>query len=155
VKQNFEKEIFRGRFEEVKEFIDHLDSPQDLNIKKLKVIFDLIDVELIKEYDDGFKWLVKTRLDRTCLNGLNNRRSEMEILAFILNITRGGAQKTKILYQANISYTQLKNYLTYLKEAGFIAEKRIKKRGGIFTTTSKGNLFLLYWAKILQLMASI
>ena len=70
----------------------------------------------------------------------------------MLTIMRRGAIKTKILYQANLSYTQLKSYLQFLKDAGLITEEGGKKRGNLFKTTYNGNLFLYHWSKILSLI---
>ncbi len=142
------------RLEEIRDFINHVDTPGDINIKKLKLVFDLIDDELLREYDKGLKWLEKIDLESSCLNGLNNRRSEMEILALMLKVMIDGANKTKILYQANLSYRQLKGYLSFLKKAGFVKERGDKKKGGLFITTSRGNLFLYHWSKIIDLLGN-
>lgn len=152
VSSSEKSDAVRKRLGEIKGFINQLDSPEDLSIEKLRVVFDLIDDELIKEYDRELKWLERFDLERSCLTSLNTRRSEMEILAYMLTIMRRGAIKTKILYQANLSYTQLKSYLQFLKDAGLITEEGEKKRGNIFKTTYKGNLFLYHWSKILGLV---
>ncbi len=152
VSSSEKSEALRKRLGEVKGFINQLDSPEDLSIEKLRVVFDLIDDELIKEYDRELKELERFDLEQSCLTSLNTRRSEMEILAFMLTIMRRGAIKTKILYQANLSYTQLKSYLQFLKDAGLITEEGGKKRGNLFKTTYNGNLFLYHWSKILSLI---
>ncbi len=95
--------------------------------------------------------LESVTLDSAALEKLNNRRSEMAILALILRLTKGGAKKTKILYDANLSGRQLKNYLSFLIEAGCLKEKKSKGKGNLYYTTSKGKLFLSYWTKILAL----
>ncbi len=69
----------------------------------------------------------------------------------MLKIMSDGAIKTKILYQANLSYSQLKTYLDFHKESDLIKEVGNKKRGKLFMTTYKGNLFLFRWTKILTL----
>ena len=53
--------------------------------------------------------------------GVNSRRSEIEIVRDILTLTKKGAKKTQILYQTNLSYTQLKDYLSFLLEKEFVA----------------------------------
>jgi predicted transcriptional regulator len=140
-----------SRLDLVKDFIDTLDDPKDLNIEKLSDIFNLVDDQLIEDSEKGLRSLGNIDLDKTFLKGLNNRRSEMEILAFMLKSARKGVNKTGILYQANLSGRQLKNYLSFLTTAGFIKEEAKKKRRTLFTTTSKGNLFLYHWGKILRL----
>ncbi|MEE8402361.1 MAG: winged helix-turn-helix domain-containing protein [Candidatus Hydrothermarchaeaceae archaeon] len=79
--------------------------------------------------------------------GLNNRRSEMEIVANILDIARQGVNKTKILYKANLSYIQLKNYVGFLLEKGLL-----ERIGRTYSTTKKGTLFLITWQNTLLLL---
>ena len=43
-------------------------------------------------------------------------RSRTEIVSNILNAANGGTTKTKIMYRAFLSYTQLKEYLSVLIE---------------------------------------
>ncbi len=93
------------------------------------------------------------RLEKKLLGDLNNRRSEFQIIASILRLARKGINKTKILYDVNMSYTQLKIYLPFLTSAGFLSMEKTGKKRGIFRTTPKGNLFLYYWAKMLQLIS--
>jgi len=47
---------------------------------------------------------------------VNNRRSELDIISKILDLSKSGAKKTEILYQGNLSYTQLQSYLPFLLE---------------------------------------
>ena len=53
---------------------------------------------------------------------VNNRRSEIQIIHKILTLSSGGARKTEILYQGNLSYTQLKSYLPFLLEKDILEE---------------------------------
>jgi predicted transcriptional regulator len=140
------------KLEALQELIEVLNQPKNTDAERIKYLFDLIDEELLTEYESNAITLEKVNLERTYLTGLNNRRSEMEILAHILNIARGSAKKTKILYQANLSGRQLKNYLTFLLGAGFIKEQKITRRTYSYSTTKKGNLFLFHWIKILSLL---
>jgi predicted transcriptional regulator len=120
---------------------------------RLKHVFDLVNDELLEKLDDKTQTqLERVSLERSFLSGLNNRRSETEILAFILKIAKGGAKKTKILYQANLSGRQLKNYMNFMLETGFLKEKTIPKKGSLFNTTEKGKTFLFHWMKILNLL---
>ena len=47
-------------------------------------------------------------------------RSRTEILGNILDAANGGATKTKIMYAAFLSYTQLKEYLSILIDNNLI-----------------------------------
>lgn len=45
---------------------------------------------------------------------VNTRRSEIEIISKILDLSKSGAKKTEILYRGNLSYMQLQKYLPFL-----------------------------------------
>jgi predicted transcriptional regulator len=47
-------------------------------------------------------------------------RSRLQIIADILSITRTGARKTRIMYQANLSYKLLCKYLNEVIAAGLV-----------------------------------
>ena len=51
---------------------------------------------------------------------MNNRRSNIEIIADMLKVGGNGAGKTEIMYSANMSYSQLQKYLGFLMSQGFI-----------------------------------
>ena len=55
----------------------------------------------------------------------NKRRSEIEIIADILKISKNGARKTEILYQCNLSFTQCNNYLSFLINKDILEEKTL------------------------------
>jgi predicted transcriptional regulator len=69
------------------------------------------------------------------------RRSEIEIIGELINLTKDGAKKTRILYQNNMSFTQIQKYLTYLIEKKII-DVHIENDNGssykIYTATEKG-----------------
>ena len=55
-----------------------------------------------------------------CLCNNMRYRSRTEIVGNILDSANGGTTKTKLMYKAFISYNQLKEYLTILKENNLI-----------------------------------
>jgi len=76
---------------------------------------------------------------------VNNRRSEIEIIGQILNLSRSGVKKTEILYQCNLSYTQLCKYLDFLLYKEVLVEEALENNGNSnkqYKLTDKGNLFL-------------
>jgi len=75
------------------------------------------------------------------------KRSNYEIIAEILKICMGGARKTRIVYQANLNFKMLNNYLAKLKKCGFIEE-----RDSLIYTTDRGNLFLSNLREALRLI---
>ena len=62
-------------------------------------------------------------------------RSRMEIIRIILEITSNGATKTKIMYNAYLSYAQLCEYISFLVE-----NKLINRAPGseLYRLTEKG-----------------
>ena len=87
---------------------------------------------------------------------VNARRSEFEIIREILMLSRDGTKRTEILYQCNLSYTQLQKYLPFLLERDIVKEHRVKNNGNsikIYKITQKGNLFLEDIGKALSHLA--
>ncbi|HKU49289.1 MAG TPA: winged helix-turn-helix domain-containing protein [Nitrososphaera sp.] len=66
-------------------------------------------------------------------------RSRTDICSQILDAANGGTTKTKIMYKAYLSYTQLKEYLSVLTENGLLEYIEGEQR---FRTTEKGVQFL-------------
>ena len=60
---------------------------------------------------------------------VNNRRSELDIVIKILNLSKEGIRKTNILFKGNLSYTQIQNYLPFLIDKEMLEECLIKKKG--------------------------
>ena len=76
---------------------------------------------------------------------VNNRRSELEIMSKILVLSKDGAKKTELLYQGNLSYAQLKGYLSFLLERNLLEESIVKNNGSsgkCYKPTEKGLNFL-------------
>lgn len=83
---------------------------------------------------------------------INNRRSEVEIINEILNLSKNGARKTEILYQGNMSYSQLKSYLPFLIDKNIVEEYNGYNNGNsttMYKTTIKGLELLESIRKIL------
>jgi len=66
-------------------------------------------------------------------------RSRTEIVSNILDAANGGATKTKIMYKAFLSYAQLKEYLSVLRENNLIEYLNGTQT---FKTTEKGFNYL-------------
>jgi predicted transcriptional regulator len=77
-------------------------------------------------------------------------RSRTEIVGNILDATNGGgATKTKIMYTAFLSYTQLKEYLSVLIENNLLEYSNGTQT---FKTTEKGLFFLKMHNEIGELL---
>jgi predicted transcriptional regulator len=83
---------------------------------------------------------------------VNNRRSEFEIIYKILTLSRNSVKKTEILYQGNLSFTQLQNYLPFLLEKNMLEESLMDNNGSSYKsyrTTEKGISLLADIEKVL------
>lgn len=65
------------------------------------------------------------------------KRNNLDICADILRVSKGGAKKTHLVYQANLNFKIVKRYLTDLKE-----KELIEKNGDRFYLTEKGSEFI-------------
>ena len=61
---------------------------------------------------------------------VSRRRSNIEIIADMLRIGESGAGKTKIMYNANMSYGQIQKYLGFLVSQGFIDKMEMDNEVG-------------------------
>jgi predicted transcriptional regulator len=66
-------------------------------------------------------------------------RSRTEIVATMLQSATDGATKTKLMYKAYLSYSQLKEYLRYLEENELI---KYEEGTQLYRVTPKGHQFL-------------
>ena len=83
---------------------------------------------------------------------VNNRRSEIEIISEIIQLSMHGAKTTEILYRGYLSYTQMKQYLPFLVEKEILVEASVRNGNGtnkIYTTTDKGRDLLHHINKTL------
>jgi len=69
---------------------------------------------------------------------VNWRRSNIEIIAEMLKVGENGAGKTKIMYNANLSYTQIQKYLGYLMGQGFIDKIQLGNPSVTYRVTESG-----------------
>lgn len=79
--------------------------------------------------------------------GLSKYRTRLQIIADILEIVRGGAKKTHIMYGANLSYRLLCRYLEEILECGLARVDR----GDCYVVASKGEKFLERYAAYREL----
>ncbi len=86
-------------------------------------------------------------------------RSRNEIIAAILEVInrgRGPSTRTKIMYGAFLSYTQLGEYLTFLLNNDLISyHQKTKHTPPSFTITEKGTHFLGIHNQINEMISSI
>lgn len=70
-----------------------------------------------------------------------DRRDRLNIMAEIMEITKEKQLKTRIMYKANLSFSQVNEYLSFLTEMGFL---RASKDDGqkFYETTTKGERYI-------------
>jgi len=92
------------------------------------------------------KFEVKLRFSR--------KRSDIDIMASILDEAHKGARKTRIMYRCNLSHNQLQVYLKLLLGMGFLVSHSEKGSSelGLFETTAKGLKFLGAYRALRALM---
>lgn len=67
-----------------------------------------------------------------------SKRSESEIIYKILSETKDGIKKTRLMYNANMSNTQLNRYLDQLIERNFLEERKDNGNNILYYPTEKG-----------------
>ncbi|NIQ07921.1 MAG: hypothetical protein GWO20_20045 [Candidatus Korarchaeota archaeon] len=81
----------------------------------------------------------------------SKRRDKLQIMAEVLEIAAEGALKTQIMYRANLSFTQLNNYLEFMQEIE-VLEKINEDNRDIYRSTEKGLEFLERYHEIAELL---
>jgi predicted transcriptional regulator len=83
----------------------------------------------------------------------HKRRDRLYIIAEILNIAKDDCLKTQIMYRANLSFTQLNEYLSFLTKMDLIEAQNENKKT-IYRTTAKGDKFLEKYDDIADLLGN-
>ena len=84
-------------------------------------------------------------------NPSRKRRDKLFIISEILEIAKDGALKTQIMYRANLSFTQLNDYLGFMLEI-HVLEKIRRNEKYIYKSTEKGLDFLERYRQIAELL---
>jgi predicted transcriptional regulator len=78
-------------------------------------------------------------------------RDRLEIIADILEIAKDGQLKTRILYDGNLSFSQLNEYLAFLIKMG-VLEVNTDNEKRIYRTTIRGLKYLESYEEISSLL---
>ena len=85
------------------------------------------------------------------MDAASKRRDKLGIIAEILEIAKNGALKTQIMYNANLSFAQLNEYLKYMLKIRLI--DKLEARGKeVYVTTEKGSDFLQRHYELAELL---
>ncbi len=69
---------------------------------------------------------------------IGQRRSNIEIIADMVKVGENGVGKTRIMYGANMSYSQIKKYLGFLISQGFIYQLKVGNPSVTYHVTDNG-----------------
>ncbi len=81
----------------------------------------------------------------------SKRRDKLYIIAEILEIAKDGTLKTQIMYRANLSFTQLNDYLGFMLRINLM-NKTVENDREIYKSTEKGQDFLQRYHEISELL---
>ncbi|MEM2118264.1 MAG: winged helix-turn-helix domain-containing protein [Candidatus Bathyarchaeia archaeon] len=84
-------------------------------------------------------------------NPSQKRRDKLYIIAEILEIAKDGTLKTQIMYRANLSFTQLNDYLKFMLKINLL-DKTEENDKEIYRATAKGLDFLQRYHEITELI---
>lgn len=84
-------------------------------------------------------------------NPSSKRRDKLYIVAEILEIAKEGTLKTQIMYRANLSFTQLNDYITFMLKICLLQKIRENEKEK-YETTEKGMEFLQRYQEITELL---
>ncbi len=81
-----------------------------------------------------------------------DRRDRLHIMAEIIEATKESQLKTRIMYNANLSFSQVNEYLSFLTEKGFL---RVHVENGrkLYEATAKGNQYIENYREMSNLLS--
>jgi len=84
-------------------------------------------------------------------NDTPKRRDKLSIIAEILEISKEGTLKTQIMYRANLSFAQLKDYLKFMLNTSLLNKFRANGKD-VYSATEKGVDFLQRHFELTELL---
>jgi predicted transcriptional regulator len=81
----------------------------------------------------------------------SKRRDKLCIIAEILEISKDGTLKTRIMYKANLSFAQLNEYLKLMLKIGML-DKFVYNGKDVYAATEKGLDFLQRHGELTELL---
>ena len=73
---------------------------------------------------------------------MSSRRSRLEVVADILTEALYGANKTRIMYRANLNFLRFHRYFSELLDKGLMVRENGSDGRVVYRTTDKGRRFL-------------
>jgi predicted transcriptional regulator len=85
------------------------------------------------------------------MNTTSKRRDKFSIVSEILEIAKEGTLKTQIMYKANLSFTQLNDYLKFMLTTTLL-EKFSARGKTMYAATEKGLDFLQRYCELTEML---
>ena len=80
-----------------------------------------------------------------------DRRDRLHIMAEIIEATKESQLKTRIMYNANLSFSQVNEYLSFLTENGFLIS-HVENGKTLYEATAKGNQYIEKYREMSNLL---
>lgn len=90
-------------------------------------------------------------MESNTVQTLWERRDRLGIMAEIMEVSKGGRLRTQIMYGVNLSFSQLREYLSFLTERGFL-KVRVENRKRVYETTAKGIQYIESYREMSNLL---
>jgi predicted transcriptional regulator len=87
----------------------------------------------------------------TLVENYPKRRDKLVIMAEIVNLAKKGTSKTHIMYEANLSFSQLNQYISLLSQTSLLEKSGCNGRV-IYKATPKGLEFMEKQQEIIDLV---
>jgi len=88
------------------------------------------------------------------VGGVSRRRSRLEVVADILTEALNGANKTRIMYRANLNFLRFDRYFSDLLGKGLILRENTSDGNVLYRTTDKGRRFLKIISNAVEIISS-
>jgi predicted transcriptional regulator len=82
---------------------------------------------------------------------LSKRRDQLQIVNEILKVAKRGASKTRIMYNANLSFKGVNQYLSFMMENELLF-KTHKDYKSVYYASEKGLTFISGYNQLMQLL---
>jgi predicted transcriptional regulator len=90
-------------------------------------------------------------LETTISQLLSKRRDQLQILNEILRVAKRGASKTRIMYNVNLSFKGVNQYLSFMMENELLRKTREDYKP-VYYASEKGLTFIIGYNQLMQLL---
>jgi len=91
------------------------------------------------------------KLETAISQWLSKRRDQLHIVTEILKVAKHGASKTRIMYNANLSFKGVNQYINFLMENKLLLKTREECKS-VYFASEKGLTFISGYLQLMQLL---